>query len=364
MAPRMGREWMLAVSLATCGAFAFRGEALFAHLAQPLWLALLFLWLFGVILVSALAVVRHADALAEILGEPYGTLVLTLCVTAIEVMSISAVMLHGENNPTLVRDTLFSIVMILLGGVIGGALLLGGWRHREQHYNLQGANAYICVIIPLSVLTLTLANFTTTTPGPTLSTAQQMFLLVICCGLYAAFVAVQTGRHRGYFRDGAEAQTHHEVHGGRALAWHGILLVAYILPVVFLAEELAEPIDYLIETLKWPAALGGVVIAMLVATPEAIGAIRAATANNVQRSINISLGSVLSTTGLTVPAMLVISHATDHDIYFGLSGANTVILLLTLAVSIVTFGSGRTNILQGAVHVILFAAFLMLIVQA
>src|SRR6185312_10623122 len=269
-----------------------------------------------------------------------------------------------RQSPTLVRDTLFSIVMILLGLVIGSALLVGGWRHREQHYNLQGANAYLCVIIPLSVLTLTLANFTTTTPGPTLSRPQQMFLLVICCGLYAAFVAVQTGRHRGYFRDDADQAKHHPTHAGPSLAFHGIMLVAYILPVVYLAEQLAQPIDYLIETLRWPAALGGVVIAMLVATPEAIGAIRAATANNVQRSINISLGSVLSTTGLTVPAMLVISHATDHEIYFGLSGANNVILLLTLAVSIVTFGSGRTNILQGAVHVILFAAFLMLIVQA
>jgi Ca2+:H+ antiporter len=253
--------------------------------------------------------------------------------------------------------------MILLGLVIGTALLLGGFRHREQHYNLQGANAYLGVIIPLAVLTLTLANFTTTTPGPTLSTPQQVFLLVVSCGLYVAFLAVQTGRHRGYFTEADEPASH----GHRAtpsLAWHAALLVAYILPVVFLAEQLAQPIDYLIETMRWPAALGGVVIAMLVATPEAIGAIRAATANHLQRSINITLGSVLSTTGLTVPAMLVISHTTDHEIYFGLSGANNVILLLTLAVSVVTFASGRTNVLQGAVHVILFAAFLMLIVQA
>jgi Ca2+:H+ antiporter len=363
LARGLGSEWLLAVSVATCLAFALRGEALFARLSEPIFLALIFAWLFGAILASALAVVRHADKVAEILGEPYGTLVLTLAVTAIEVMSISAVMLHGENNPTLVRDTLFSIVMILLGLVIGSALLLGGFRHREQHYNLQGANAYLGVIIPLAVLTLTLANFTTTTPGPTLSTPQQVFLLVVSCGLYVAFLAVQTGRHRGYFTEADEPASH----GHRAtpsLAWHAALLVAYILPVVFLAEQLAQPIDYLIETMRWPAALGGVVIAMLVATPEAIGAIRAATANHLQRSINITLGSVLSTTGLTVPAMLVISHTTDHEIYFGLSGANNVILLLTLAVSVVTFASGRTNVLQGAVHVILFAAFLMLIVQA
>ena len=365
LARRVGEEWLLGVSLGTCVAFAVLGKTLFAHLAEPVWFAVVFLWLFGVVLGSALAVVRHADHVAEILGEPYGTLVLTLAVTAIEVMSISAVMLHGANNPTLVRDTLFSIVMILLGGVIGAALLLGGWRHREQHYNLQGANAYLGVIIPLAVLTLTLANFTTTTPGPTLSTPQQAFLLVVCCGLYAAFLAVQTGRHRGYFTsDGADETPPPALpRAASALRWHAILLVAYILPVVFLAEQLAHPIDYLIETLALPTALGGVIIALLVATPEAIGAIRSAMANRLQRSINISLGSVLSTTGLTVPAMLVVSRLTGHDIYFGLNGADDVILLLTLAVSVVTFASGRTNVLQGAVHVILFAAFVMLMVQ-
>jgi Ca2+:H+ antiporter len=272
---------------------------------------------------------------SQVVGEPYGTLVLTLSVTAIEVLSISAVMLHGENNPTLVRDTLFAIIMILLGGMVGVSLLAGGWRHREQHYNLQGANAYLSVIIPLALLTLSLPNFTVTTPGPTLSTPQQFFLVVMSLGLYAAF-----------------------------LAKHAVLLIVYILPVVFLAEQLAHPIDYLIETLKMPDALGGVIIAMLVATPEAIGATRAALVNSVQRSINIFLGSVLSTIGLTVPIMLVISYWTAHEVYLGLVSANNLLLAVTLVVSVVTFASGRTNILQGAVHVMLFAAFIMLIFQA
>jgi Ca2+:H+ antiporter len=364
-ARELGKEWLLAVSLATCAFFAIWGTAVDALLARPAFLALVFAWLFGVVMVSALAVVRHADHVAEVLGEPYGTLVLTLAVTSIEVLSISAVMLHGDNNPTLVRDTLFSVVMILLGGVVGMALLLGGFRHREQHYNLQGANAYLGVIIPLAVLTLTLANFTTTTPGPTLSLPQQMFLLVVSCGLYVAFLAVQTGRHRAYFAgDAADIEPLREPrHVTVSLLWHTLLLLAYILPVVFLAEQLAHPIDYFIETLRAPATLGGLVIAMLVATPEAITAIRAATANRLQRSINVSLGSVLSTTGLTVPAMLVVSYLSGREIYFGLNGANNVILILTLAVSVVTFASGRTNVLQGAVHVILFASFVMLIVQ-
>ena len=192
-------EWFLGFSLATAAVFAYSGEQIYAALDKPLWLAVVFIWLFGTVMGSALAVARHADHVAEILGEPYGTLVLTLCVTAIEVMSISAVMLHGENNPTLVRDTLFAIIMIILGGMVGASLLAGGWRHREQHYNLQGANAYLSVIIPLALLTLSLPNFTVTTPGPTLSIAQQVFLVFISIGLYCAFLAIQTGRHRGYF---------------------------------------------------------------------------------------------------------------------------------------------------------------------
>jgi Ca2+:H+ antiporter len=360
----IGDEWFLGVSLATALAFALSGTKLLSGLSNPLWLAFIFIWLFVVILGSALSVVRHADHVAEILGEPYGTLVLTLAVTAIEVMSISAVMLHGENNPTLVRDTLFAIVMIILGGMVGGSLLLGGWRHREQHYNLQGANAYLGVIIPLTVLALILPNSTVTTPGPTLSFPQQMFLFVMSIGLYVAFLAIQTGWHRGYFSDDSEKPAPQALpKTAPSLRWHAALLLAYILPVVFLAEQFAQPIDYIIETLKAPAALGGVIIAMLVATPEAMAATRAAMANQLQRSINVSLGSVLGTIGLTVPAMLAISHFTRHEVYLGLDRANEVLMLLTLAVCIVTFASGRTNILQGAVHAMLFGAFLMLIFQ-
>jgi Ca2+:H+ antiporter len=273
-------------------------------------------------------------------------------------------MLHGANNPTLVRDTLFSVVMVILGGMAGVSLLIGGWRHREQHYNLQGANSYLGVIIPLAVLSLTLPNFTTTTQGPTLSSAQQMFVTVICAGLYCAFLAVQTGRHKLYFTM-AEPEGHvAPAHQAHSLARHGVLLAAYMLPVVLLAEEMARPIDYLIETLHAPAALGGVVIAIIVATPEAVGALRAALTNRLQLAVNIFLGSVLSTIGLTVPVMLIISHVTAHSIFLGLSGANDVLLLLTLTVSIVTFSSGRTNILQGAVHLVLFLAFVLLIFQA
>src|SRR4051794_220706 len=192
-------EWFLCVSAATSLTFLASGGALLDGLSNPLWLGFVFLWLFAAVLGSALSVVRHAERLTVRLGEPYGTLLLTLSVTFIEVMSIAAIMLHGENNPTLTRDTVFAVVMILLNGMVGLSLLLGGWRHREQSYNLQGANAYLGVIIPLVGLSLILPNFTQTTPGPTLSSLQDIMLVLVGVGLYATFLAMQVGRHRGYF---------------------------------------------------------------------------------------------------------------------------------------------------------------------
>src|SRR5881227_638324 len=169
----MRDEWFLGFSGVTCLVFLLCGETLFARLAEPAWLALIFLWLFTAMLGSVLSVVRHADQLAQRLGEPSGsTLLLTLSVTFVEVTSIAAIMLHGANNPTLARDTMFAVAMIILNGMVGLSLLVGGWRHREQQYNLQGANAYLGVIIPLAVLSLVMPDFTQTTPGPILSHEQ------------------------------------------------------------------------------------------------------------------------------------------------------------------------------------------------
>jgi Ca2+:H+ antiporter len=356
-------EWFLGVSVASCLYFTIWGASLHAKVGNPAWLVFTFVWLFSVILGSALCVVRHAEHLAVRLGEPYGTLILTISVTFIEVMSISAIMVHGDNNPTLARDTLFAVVMIILNGMVGLSLLFGGFRHREQHYNLQGANAYLGVIIPLVVLSLILPNYTQTTVGPTLSFPQQMFLVLCASGLYAAFLTMQTGRHRDYFTMIEETPAEKKAEATQPLGTSTPLLLCYMLPVVVLAEHLARPVDYLIETLGVPVALGGVIMAVLVATPEAIGAVRAAMANHLQRSINIFLGSVLSTIGLTIPAMILISHFNGHSMVLGLEHTDTVMLLLTLAVSVVTFASGRTNILQGGVHLILFAAYVLLIAQ-
>lgn len=358
-------ERFLGISIASSLFFLFFGRLLLDRLDNPLFLVITFLWLFAVVLGSVFCVVRHADHLAVRLGEPYGTLILTLAVTAIEVISISTMMFHGANNPTLVRDTLFAVVMIVLNGMVGFTLLVGGWRHREQRYNFQSANTYLSVIIPLAVLSLMLPNFTVSTAGPTLSRVQETFLALMAAALYGTFLIIQTNRHRTYFVHGDHNEAENEVPHStpRALSIHVGLLLAYMAPVAFLAEQLANPIDYLVESAHAPAALGGLIIALLVATPESISAVRAAQANRLQRSVNIVLGSVLATIGLTIPTMLVISHLAHRQIFLGLQHSDVILLPLTLVMSVVTFASGKTNILQGIVHVLLFALYIVLIFQ-
>ena len=359
------QEWFLGVSLLTSLVFFIEGHALFGALSNPAMLLLVFVWLFVVALGSIMAVVRHADLLAIRLGEPFGTLILTLSVVAVEVVSISAISLQGHGDPTLARDTLFAVVMILLNGMVGLALLVGAWRHHEQQYNLQGANAYLGLILPLAVLSLVLPNFTQTTPGPVMSLGQSIFLIVMAAGLYLGFLVLQTGRHRGYFMLSDVDEPTHPAPSGEAppLAHHALFLALYMAPVVFLAEQLGTPLDHLIQTASAPAALGGLVIAALVATPEAISAVRAAFGDHLQRAVNIVLGSTLATIGLTVPVVLVIGLATDRGVVLGLDHTDFVLLLLTLAVSVVTFASGRTNVMPGAVHLLLFAAYLLLMFE-
>ncbi len=357
-------EWFLGVSMATSAIVIVFGALLEDRLSTPSGLVVRFLWLFAVVLGSCMSVVRHADHLAVRLGEPYGTIILTLAVTIVEVISISAISVHGERNPALVRDTIFAVVMILLNGMIGLSLLLGGWRHREQGYNLQGANTYLGLIIPITVLSLILPNFTMTTPGPSLSLAQECFVIFISVALYAAFLAIQTTRHRVYFTFDEPAESADNAHGKTGYTTtHALLLIAYMAPLVFLAEKLAHPVDALLDALHAPAALGGCIIALLVVAPEAVSAIHAAAANRLQRSLNIFMGSVLATIGLTIPAMTALSQVTGDKIILGLENASAVVLVLTLAVSVVTFSSGRTNVLQGAVHLVLFGAYVLLLFQ-
>jgi Ca2+:H+ antiporter len=323
-----------------------------------------FAWLFAVILWSAIRVVRHADCLAIKLGEPYGTLILTLSAISIEVVMISTAMLHGANNPTLGRDAIFAVIMIALNGLVGLSLLLGGLRYHEQHYNIQGVNAQLNVIMALAVLGLVLPNFTTSTSGPTFSTEQEIFFVTMSLLLYSVFLLIQTLRHRGYFLDLKETAAKHSTHHVarvRSTGFHALMLVLYLGVVIFLAEKFAVPLDNSIEQFHMPQAFGGAIIAALVLSPEGLGGITASLHNQLQRSINILFGSVLATIGLTIPAVLMIGLLTKRPVSLGLQGGNLPLLLLTLAVSVVTFTSRKTNVLQGCIHLLLFAVFVLLI---
>ena len=364
------REWPLLMNMTTTALFLGFGPGWLADLSNSLWFAFILMWLFTVILLSAFAVVRHAENLADRLGEPLGTLILTLAVTGIEVMMIAAVMYAGHGNSALARDAMFAVVMIVLNGMVGLSLLLGGLRYHEQTYNLQGANAFLAVIVPLAALGLVLPNYTVSSPGPTFSTPQATFLIVMSLGLYGVFLAIQNLRHRDYFVaprpvesvDGQRAEGHGD-HKVRPVAYHLPLLLAYLLPLVILSKQLAVPINYGIRVLDAPPALGGFLVAVLILAPESLGAARAALANQLQRSVNILLGSVLATISLTIPAVLTIGFITGQTIILGLDAVDTILLLLTLGVSTLTFASARTNVLLGAVHLLLFLAYLMLIFE-
>ena len=327
-------EWSLIVIILTTILFFLFGENWLADLSNPLWFAFILIWLFGVILLSAFAIVRHAESLATILGEPFGTLVLTLSIIGVEVLMISAVMLTGEGKPEIARDTMFAVIMTLLGGMTGISLLVGGLRHHEQKYNLQGANSYLALIIPLAVLGLVLPNFTTSSEGPTFSPFQSIFDSLMSIGIYVSFLAVQTRRYRNFFvspeedaviENDRDAHLHGE-YETKSTKYHAIFLILYILPLVLLAEKLAIPLEYGTRVFGLPSVLSGFLVGVLVLAPEAMSAVKAAIRNQLQRSLNILLGSVLATIGLTIPAVLIVGLITGKTIYLGLNPVNTILL--------------------------------------
>jgi Ca2+:H+ antiporter len=358
------REWPLALAVVTL-TLALLGKGWIASaLDQPAMVLALFAIICSVILAAAVAIVRHAEVLAHRLGEPAGTLLLTLVITGLEVAMVAFVMSTGADKPTLARDTMYAVVMLVLNGFMGLALLLGGLRHGEQPYNLQSANAFLVMILPLTVLGLVLPNYTRTTPGPTLSAFQMVFLSLMSVAIYAAFLFVQNRRHRGFFMMPEEAAdaaiAEPACQSPRSTRYHATMLGCYGLPLVLLAKQMAAPLDAMVIKIGAPLALGGFIMAVLVLTPESIAAIRAALANRLQRSVNILLGSVLASIGLTIPLVIAVSLATGRALTLGLDAVDTVMLMLTLVTSVLTFSLPRTHLLLGCVHLLLFGAYLML----
>jgi len=320
--------------------------------------AVLLLILFG----TVFAAVHHAEVIAERIGEPYGTLLLTLAVTIIEVALIATIMLGEQTVTTLARDTVFAVVMIVCNGLVGICILAGGLRYREQDIQVTGSNLYLSVLAVLATITLIMPNFTLTTPGPVYSAGQLGFVSVVTILLYGVFLYIQTVRHRDYFvidftgvsNEGSRASN-------RMMLLSTLLLLASLLAVVLLAKKFSQVVDAGAALIGAPPAFAGILVALLILLPESVAAVGAARKNDLQKSINLALGSSLATIGLTIPAVAVAAYALDKQLVLGLSAQDMVLLGLTLVLGMLTLGTGRTNILFGLVHLVVFAVFIFLV---
>ena len=320
--------------------------------------AVLLVILFG----TVFAAVHHAEVIAERIGEPYGTLLLTLAVTVIEVALIATIMLGEKPVPALARDTVFAVVMIVCNGLVGICILAGGLRYREQDFQISGANLYLSVLIVLATITLILPNYTLTTPGPLYSAVQLGFVSIVTIILYAVFLYTQTIRHRDYFiveNDGAGDDAAHT--SNRTLMLSMALLLLSLLAVVLLAKKFSLVVDAGAAAIGAPPAFAGILVALLILLPESVAAIAAARKNELQKSINLALGSSLATIGLTIPAVAVAAYALDKTLLLGLDQREVVLLVMTFFISMLTFGTGRTNILFGLVHLLVFAVFVFMV---
>ena len=314
------------------------------------------------LLATVFAAVHHAEVVAHRTGEPFGTLVLAVAVTVIEVALIVSVMVTAHAEKTaLPRDTVFAAIMIVCNGIVGLCLFWGGARHREQGFQIHGASAALAVLAALSTLTLVLPNAATSLPGPAFSNSQLLFAGIISLVLYGAFVFVQTVRHRDYFLPvGADAEDAHAPPPSNATTLISLaLLLVSLVAVVGLAKALTPTLEVGLAWLAVPKAVVGIVIAGLVLLPEGLAAVRAARANRLQTSLNLALGSALASIGLTIPAVAAVSIMLGKPpLELGLDEKGLVLLALTLFVGVITLGTGRTTVLQGIVHLVIFAAFL------
>lgn len=310
---------------------------------------------------TVFAAVYHAEVVAHRIGEPFGTLVLAVAVTVIEVALIVSVMVAAPTEKAgLARDTVYAAVMIVCNGIVGASLLNGGVRHREQGFQLQGASAALAVLATLTTLTLVVPNVMTSAPGPEFSKSQLMFAGIVSLVLYCSFVFVQTIRHRDYFlpSGGGDEGTHAPPPPVSAALISMVMLIVALVAVVGLAKLLTPSLEAGISAVNAPKSVVGIVIAGLVLLPEGLAALRAARANRLQTSLNLALGSALASIGLTIPTVAVVSLVMNMPLHLGLSVKDEVMLGLTLLLGIITLGTGRTTILQGIVHLVVFAAFL------
>lgn len=314
------------------------------------------------LIAAVMAAVHHAEVVAHRVGEPYGTLLLAIAITVIEVSLIVSLMLAGgPDTGALARDTVFAAIMIILTGIIGLCLLLGGFRYREQLFGRYGVSAALVTLTAITVLTLVLPNYTTTVAGPYYSNSQLIFVALISLVLYGTFVVVQAVRHRDYFLP-SEAEINEDAHvlppTNKVTTLSSVLLLGCLGVVVLLAKTLAPAIEKGVVNLGAPKSLVGVIVALVILLPEGLAALRAARKNRLQTSLNLALGSALASIGLTIPAVAIVSLFTGLTVTLGIDMKSTLLLLLALFTVMLSFGTGRTTILQGVVLLVLFAVYL------
>jgi len=355
--PRTGWIFPVLSVLFFAGATAL-GITFTPSAAGLVFAVVLLIILFG----TVFAAVHHAEVIAQKIGEPYGTLLLTLAVTIIEVALIATIMLGEKPVPTLARDTVFAVVMIVCNGLVGVCILIGGLRYREQDVQVTGSSLYLSVLSVLATITLIMPNYTLTTPGPSYSAAQLGFVSVVTVILYGVFLYTQTIRHRDYFINQSDDAGDDTTQASRrTLMLSLVLLLVSLVAVVLLAKKFSLVVDAGTALIGAPPAFAGVLVALLILLPESVAAIAAARKNDLQKSINLALGSSLATIGLTIPAVAVAAYALDKQLVLGLDAQAMVLLLLTFVLSMLTFGTGRTNILFGLVHMVVFAVFVFLV---
>ncbi len=315
------------------------------------------------LITAVLSAVHHAETIAHRVGEPFGTLVLALAVTMIEVsLVVSLMFAGGKDTSVLARDTVFAAVMIILNGMIGLSIFSGGIRFKEQNFIQQGISAALITLVTISVLTLILPNFTVSLPGPFYNKQQLLFVAIVTLILYGTFILVQNVRHRDHFSSAAEEELESE-HPSNKVAWISVFLLVFCLgAVVFLAESLAPGLESWVKSIGAPVSLVGVIIAVVVLLPEGLSAYKAARKNQLQKSLNLSLGSALASIGLTIPTVSFVSLYTGLPLSLGISAASSVLFLLSLFVIILSLSTGKTTILQGVVLLLIFAIYIFAII--
>jgi Ca2+:H+ antiporter len=333
------------------------------HLLSQTW----FIVLMSITLIGAvLSAVHHAEVIAHKTGEPYGTLVLSISVTVIEVSLIIAMMLAGhEGSEFIARDAVFATVMIVVNGVIGLCIFMGGFKHHEMTFRNEGTNSALAVLTALATFILVMPMVTVSTPGPDFTKSQLAFAGIASFALYSAFLFFQTVSHRDYYLPKAEDQktdsaTHADKPSTLKTSISGVLLLFSLAVVVGLAEALNPAIEAGVKAAGAPKTVVGIAIAMLVLMPEAYAAVRAARANRLQSSLNLALGSALASIGLTIPTVAAIAIFFNLPLSLGISSLNITLMYLSFFIGALTLAIGRTTLLQGVIHLIVFFEYLFL----